>query len=623
MSFWKILSMLTCILTAMASEANQCWCHVLHPAPGMLEAKRAARQAQIPILRAALAAETQLDVIDVLIAFDASSAVWLAENGKGTPSDYARSCVDKMNECLANSGLREEFSFRLAGTVELSVDASRLSADTMQNSLDVLNSLINNYGNVVAKGEWRKITDRREEVGADIVSVLIDNGSAGCMGLGYSLEDSPGESYSRNLSLIPEFGDFAYNVVSIRAADSGCTQVHEIGHNMGCGHPDASCASDLAIDLGPQLFSHSSGYYFWNGGIGYYTIMGYNFGGKRSDGSYSAADRFTSVPCFSSPNLTYEGHVLGTTTNDNVSTLRKVYKYVAQYRASKIAPTPVPPAPVTPEPGPTDDGLSGKFHPEKKALNAVYPYVGAVYDSAQKVKGIIQLKVGKASKAGISKVAATIIGLDGKKSSAKAVSVDCGERAKAPPAFVKGWGELDLILGENGFIGKLEGGYTVKTAKVGGTLAVTQLTFHFMSEFDFRPPDDGYDLLSDVTPEGERISVSSGTKWMLNKAASVKYRKIVDDKKQKLSHYELMGCGENIDPAKPNVSGLKLSYAAKTGIVKGSFKALATNEAVTPPAKSPKIKKYTVNVNGLVVDNVCIGTAFCKKPECCWSILIK
>ena len=612
MIFRKILSMLTCILTVMAGEANPGWCHVLHPAPGRLEAKRAARQAQMPFLRAAIAAETQLDVIDVLIAFDASSVAWLAENGKGAPSSYAQSCVDKMNDCLANSGLREEFSFRLAGTVEMSVDASRLNADTLQNSLDVLNSLIDNYGNVVAKGEWRKIADRREEVGADIVSVLIDNGSTGCMGLGYSLEDSPGESYSRNLSLIPEFGDFAYNVVSIRAADSGYTQVHEIGHNMGCGHPDALCASDLAIDLGPQLFDYSSGYYFWKSGVGYYTVMGYNFGGLREDGSYSSEDRFCPIPYFSSPDLQYGGCALGTSRNDNVKTLHQVYRYVAQYRASKIAPGP----------GPRPDPPVDQFYPEK-AVKGVWPYVGAVYDAMQNVRGVIQLKIGKVNKnSGICKITATVIGLDGKKCSAKAVSVVCGGRARAPRATVKGWGWLDLTLDGNGFEGALEGGYTVKTMKVGGVLETTGLTFHFPSGFDFQPPDAGYEMIKAVTPEGETVEVN-GAKWKLKKAASVKYRKIVDDKELKLSHYELMGCGENVDPAKPNVSGLKLSYAAKTGVVKGSFKVFATNESVTPPTKSPKIKKYTMNVNGLVVGDVCFGTATCKKPEGRWDVLIK
>ena len=70
--------------------------------------------------------------------------------------------------------------------------------------------------------------------------------------------------------------------------------------------------------------------------------------------------------------------------------------------------------------------------------------------------------------------------------------------------------------------------------------------------------------------------------------------------------YRLVGLGES---SKPNVSGLKLTYTAKTGVFKGTFKLYTTTGG-----DKPKLKKFTVNVIGFVVDGVGYGTATLKKP---------
>ena len=90
----------------------------------------------------------------------------------------------------------------------------------------------------------------------------------------------------------------------------------------------------------------------------------------------------------------------------------------------------------------------------------------------------------------------------------------------------------------------------------------------------------------------------SGGKWKFGKAASVKMKDgelLVDTGKK----------GE-----KTNLSGLKLKYAPKTGLFKGSFKAFATETAKGKTA----LRKYTVNVSGAVVNGVGCGQATCKKP---------
>ena len=72
------------------------------------------------------------------------------------------------------------------------------------------------------------------------------------------------------------------------------------------------------------------------------------------------------------------------------------------------------------------------------------------------------------------------------------------------------------------------------------------------------------------------------------------------------------------DPSKPNVSALKLSYTAKTGQFKGSFKLYTTTGG-----DKPKMKKFTVNVIGFVVDGVGYGEATLKKPAASWSVRVE
>ena len=70
---------------------------------------------------------------------------------------------------------------------------------------------------------------------------------------------------------------------------------------------------------------------------------------------------------------------------------------------------------------------------------------------------------------------------------------------------------------------------------------------------------------------------------------------------------------------KTNLSGLKLTYTPKTGVFKGSFKVYA----LEGEGKKKKLKKYTVNVTGFVVDGVGYGAATCKKPAANWSVTVK
>ena len=103
----------------------------------------------------------------------------------------------------------------------------------------------------------------------------------------------------------------------------------------------------------------------------------------------------------------------------------------------------------------------------------------------------------------------------------------------------------------------------------------------------------GYELVEDFLP-WEVTVAPKGTKWIV--AGGAKAGQIKMDKD-----------GEVYDKrASDNPSGLKLTFTAKTGLFKGSFKVYAID------AKG-KIKSFSATVNGIVVDGIGYGTAMIKK----------
>jgi uncharacterized repeat protein (TIGR02543 family) len=96
-------------------------------------------------------------------------------------------------------------------------------------------------------------------------------------------------------------------------------------------------------------------------------------------------------------------------------------------------------------------------------------------------------------------------------------------------------------------------------------------------------------VLTDYLPDGVPVT-QSGSKWTLPKAGKVAYQR----------------GGTDVDTSKlgENPSALKLTYKAKDGSFKGSFKVYADNGG--------KLKATTVNVTGVVVDGAGYGTATVK-----------
>ena len=252
--------------------------------------------------------------VDVLVAYDNGAGDWLASEDEDAET-FAESAVGRMNAALANTGLNSSFRFRLVGVCPVDARSANFNA--------VLDAVTE------GRGAWESVSSMRDEVGADIVTTLIDTGSAyGTTGLGWSLQD---DDNSGDYSC---FSESAYNVCAVRSVAVSHTMTHEVGHNMGAGHSDRQ-----SVQPGPQLFSYSSGYYFTANGNNYHTIMAYDSDG-RSAVSYSE------VPYFSSPLHSYEGTAVGDDSHDNTRTLKNTFEQVAAFREARDEPV------VDPDPEP-------------------------------------------------------------------------------------------------------------------------------------------------------------------------------------------------------------------------------------------------------------------------------
>ncbi len=160
-------------------------------------------------------------------------------------------------------------------------------------------------------GVMDEVLQLREDWGADLVCLLRDGYAGGNAGLAYILEDTEG------------FSEMAFSVVTVQAAVSNRTFIHEIGHNLGATHDRIYTPED-------GLFSYSHGLQFTgNDGVDYRTIMAI----------YDSEFPSTRLNYFSNPSVNYRGTSTGVIIGDsneadNAATLNFSASLVAGYRQS-------------------------------------------------------------------------------------------------------------------------------------------------------------------------------------------------------------------------------------------------------------------------------------------------
>ncbi|MCQ2390820.1 MAG: InlB B-repeat-containing protein, partial [Kiritimatiellae bacterium] len=113
----------------------------------------------------------------------------------------------------------------------------------------------------------------------------------------------------------------------------------------------------------------------------------------------------------------------------------------------------------------------------------------------------------------------------------------------------------------------------------------------------------GGELLHDFLPEEVSV-MQAGGRWIV--AGGAKAGKVAFERGSQEIDYSKTG---------DNPSGLKLTYKTRDGSFKGSYKIYSIENG--------KIKAYTVNVTGLMVNGVGYGTATIKKPDLSWPVWIE
>ena len=315
----------------------------------------------------------------------------------------------------------------------------------------------------------------------------------------------------------------------------------------------------------------------------------------------------------------------GSRVSDDIAITANVTLY-AHWTAVTPDPDPIPQPTPVPDPTPTPTPTPGAIV-SGEVLDAAFAKAqivnGALYKGNALV-GTVQVKIGKINKKGLVKVSATATMLiDGKakKVSAKAVSIDARRVADNAPyqiVFKAPIGEMAFEMAADGKFTLKNNSYVMVEAEVGGALKSGSRGTFRLYGLDLAAPGE---MQEELLPHEETFEVA-GTKWKFDKAASVKWAKPKKGAALPEIYDEASGKGLVIDDAngKTNLSGLKLTYTAKTGQFKGSFKAYALEEA----NGKTKLKKYTVNVIGFVVGGKGVGEARCKKPAAGpWAVTVE
>lgn len=232
-----------------------------------------------------------------------------------------------------------------------------------------------------------------------------------------------------------------------------------------------------------------------------------------------------------------------------------------------------------------DAAYSGRApHGAALPVKKTQTYWGVVLDG-NRTKGLVNIKVSRTMKNGVSRISGFVIGCDGKKRKIKTAKTSVKDAPAVMQADVVGWGHLSLEIGQDAIGGAL-GGYVVRRCDAGrirnGSLW-----------FDLQIPEsftlgDGLRPLTDYLPRLEQVSVRKGV-FVVGAAPKLK---LLQDGTIK------------VHPASArNLSKLRLKAAVSTGVVKGALTFYAIQDG-----PKPKLKKFQAKVRGIFANEVATGT---------------
>jgi len=242
-------------------------------------------------------------IIDVLVVYTQNAAI-------ASPNIELniQLAIDQTNQSYANSNINQRV--RLVHTEQVVYSESTdfgTTVERLKNQsdgyIDEVHSLRNNYG-------------------ADLSMLIVENMSDDFCGMGYLMTDSLRSN---------SFEQYAFSVVRLDCLTS-YSPAHEMGHNMGAHHDRYSCEDDEGA------YDYSHGYVYppnrWR------TIMAYN---NECEGSGFYCNK---IPYWSNPNINYGGVPTGISENEidsaeNAKSLNNTAYIVANFRKSTSAITTI------------------------------------------------------------------------------------------------------------------------------------------------------------------------------------------------------------------------------------------------------------------------------------------
>jgi len=234
-------------------------------------------------------------IVDIMILYTPAARTWGDNNGGGILNCVATTvAIGKIVHY--NSGT--DATNRLVYTAEVAYTES----GDEQTDLDRFTGTTDGYMDGIHT--WRNT------YGADLVQLFTTMGG----GLGWLLDITSGR---------PQYG---FSLVGV-STSSAFSPIHEMGHNMGCGHHKLQ-----NFQPGPGLYSYSAGWR-WTGtdGVLYSSTMSYTGGGYFPPNYQSS----TRIGYFSNPTINFMGAATGhNTEGDNAWTISNTKAVVAAYRST-------------------------------------------------------------------------------------------------------------------------------------------------------------------------------------------------------------------------------------------------------------------------------------------------
>ena len=244
---------------------------------------------------------TSQDIIKLMIVYTSSAAEW-ASNNETNIATTISNLMTKANLALDNSNTL--LTLNLVHTEQIEYNET-----DSENDLFNLRNKSDGYMDTV-----HVLRDLKE---ADLVVLLAEIDYTG--GQGYLLTTYSG---------LPDYG---FSITRVQQASDSYTTIHEIGHNLGCGHHKLQ-----NYQAGPNddLNSYSAGWRWTGTDNEYCSLMCYEDGKYYSDGITHHR-----VAYFSNPNIQFQNVATGDTEDgDNARTIRDTKAVVASYRTDTKPP---------------------------------------------------------------------------------------------------------------------------------------------------------------------------------------------------------------------------------------------------------------------------------------------